>query len=178
MVKALRPLNALNLPENRIILGAEELSPSPYFTAGYKAFLLQNNFLSPYPGWRPADEGNNQRSLAKRVYDSTQWSTKELVECAFWILSPRWWTYQKLYIQTKTARLTILTAVTLCTMLVKNKAPRANVADTSIIVQQEEGNVMAGLRNLSTMTTSEATDLVGVISSGQSINKICINNEL
>lgn len=74
--------NALQLPEDDVITGAEELGSLPYVFVADEAFPLQRHIMRPYPGRntrKGEDVFNYRLSRARRV-----------VENAFGILAEKW----------------------------------------------------------------------------------------
>ncbi|XP_039652101.1 uncharacterized protein LOC120556524 [Perca fluviatilis] len=77
----------LDLPEDRVIAGAEHRGRLPHVFVGDEAFPLRMNLLRPFPG--------SNLTVDKRAFNYRLSRARLTVECAFGILSRQWRMYRQ-----------------------------------------------------------------------------------
>ena len=77
----------LDLPEDRVITGAEHRGPLPHVFVGDEAFPLRLNMMRPFPGTNLATD--------RRTFNYRLSRARMVVECTFGILSSQWRIYRR-----------------------------------------------------------------------------------
>jgi hypothetical protein len=147
----LTPPNGLNLPEECILEGAEELGTMPFVIIGDEAFPLQKHVMRPYPG--------RKATLAQDAYNYRHSRARRIVECAFGILAARWRVFHtRIAVLPSTVNLIVQSTTILHNMLQKETTP-AFAADPIGETQRQEVTGLESLRRLPTRGTTEAVDI-------------------
>ncbi|GFO40814.1 protein alp1-like [Plakobranchus ocellatus] len=122
-------INALNLPQDSSIDGANALGPMPYVIVADEAFPLQRHVMRPYPGASATpeiDAYNYRHSQARRV-----------VENAFGILAERWRVFHtKISVKPETVEKVVMATTILHNMLQRQGGGVAEPGEMAESAQQ------------------------------------------